>query len=99
MPTDPDKPAAGNRMQDTQDKKDREDPTQELPEWLQNFTTNLEDLEKHVPAHISERENSDSEGSTKVVDKSKFRNSFSKRPKLRRMLEDQDYEVSVQNTP
>ena len=73
MPTDPDKPAAGNRMQDTQDKRDTEDPTQEIPHWLQNIKANLEDLEKHVLAHISERENSDSEGSTKVIDKSKLR--------------------------
>ena len=50
-----------------------EDPTKEIPDWLQDFTANLEDLEKHVPAHFSERENSDSEGSTKVVDKSKLR--------------------------
>ena len=70
MPTDPDKPATGNRMQNTQDKKD---PTQEIPHWLQNIKANLEDLEKHVLAHIFERENSDSEGSTKVIDKSKLR--------------------------
>ena len=53
-------------MHDSQDENDTEDPTQEVPEWLQNFTANLDDLEKHVPAQISKRESSDSEGSTKV---------------------------------
>ena len=57
-----------------------------------------------MPAHTSERENSDSEGSTKIVEKLKIKEtpylySFSKRPKLRRMPEDQNYEVSMQNTP
>ena len=104
MPTDPDKPAAGNRKQDTQDEKDTEDPTQEVPEWLQNFTANLEDLEKHVPTHVSERENSDSEASTKVVDKSKLRKRriYTHFPKDRNCdvcFEDQNYEVPMQETP
>ena len=38
-----------------------------LPDWLQPFTVNLEDLETHVPAHSSERENSDSEGDASKV--------------------------------
>ena len=72
MQTVPDKPAAGSRQHESE--KDTEDPTQEVPEWLQNSTANLEDLDKHVPAHIykRERENSGSEASTKVVDKSKL---------------------------
>ena len=49
------------------DRMNKEDPMQGIPEWLQPFTENLEDLETHVPAHISERESSDSEGSTKIV--------------------------------
>ena len=40
---------------------------QGILEWLQPFTDNLEDLETHVPAHSSERENSDSEDATIVV--------------------------------
>ena len=72
MQTVPDKPAAGSRQHDTKDEKDTEDPTQEVPEWLQNITANLEDLEKRVPVRISEREISGSEASTKVVDKSKL---------------------------
>ena len=55
MPTDPDKPAAGKRMQETQDKIDTEDPTQEVFDRLQNFTANLDELEKHVP-HTSLKE-------------------------------------------
>ena len=103
MQTVPDKPVAGSRQHDTQDEKDTEDPTQEVPEWLQNFTANLEDLEKHVPAHSSERENSDSEASTKWLTNQNFGNILfiliSKRPKLRRMLQDQDYKDTMQKTP
>ena len=71
-----DKPAAGNRMQETQDRMDTEDRTQEVPEWLQNFSESLEIPEIHLPAHISQ-EGSDSEGSTKekVVDKSNYGNT------------------------
>ena len=50
------------------DETDKEDPTQGIPDWLQPFTDNLEDLETHVLAHSSERENSDSQGdASKVV--------------------------------
>ena len=57
-----------------------------------------------MPAHISERESSDSEGSTKFVEKLKIKEtpylySFSTRPKLRRIPEDQNYEVFMQKTP
>ena len=51
MQTDPDKPASGNRGSADKDEMDKEDPTQGIPDWLQPFTDNLEDLEKHVPAH------------------------------------------------
>ena len=39
----------------------KEDPTQSIPDWLQPFTYDLEDLETHVLAHSSERDISDSE--------------------------------------
>ena len=45
----------------------KEDPTQNIPDWLQPFTENLEDSETHVPAHSSEREISDSEGDASKV--------------------------------
>ena len=68
----------------------KEDPMQGIPEWLQPFTENLEDLETHVPAHFSERQSSDSEGSTKVgytkVTETPYLYSFSERPKLRGFL-------------
>ena len=41
----------------------------DLPEWLEEFTENLEDTEMPVPAHISQ--DSDSEHPTKVVTKSR----------------------------
>ena len=62
MLTDPDRHAAGNRLHDTKDRMNKEDPVQGIPEWLQPFTENLDYLETHVPTHTSERENSDSEG-------------------------------------
>ena len=62
MQTDPDKPASGNCDSANKDEMDKEDPTQGIPDWLQPFSDNLVDLETHVPAHSSERENSDSEG-------------------------------------
>ena len=51
---------------------ERDDESQDVTEWLQNFTENLEDPEIPAPAHIS-REDSDSEHPTKVVEKSKLR--------------------------
>ena len=46
----------------------KEEPMQGIPDWLQPFTENLEDLETHVPAHPSEREISDSEGDASKVE-------------------------------
>ena len=63
MQTNLDKRASGNRgSAHKEDEMNEEDPTQGTPDWLQPFTTNPQDLETHVPAHPSERENSDSEG-------------------------------------
>ena len=56
MQTDPEKPASGNRGSVDKDEMDKEDPTQDIPDWSQPFTDNLEDLETHVPAHSAERE-------------------------------------------
>ena len=42
--------------------------TQGIPDWLQPFTADLEDLETHVPALSSEREISDSEGDASKVE-------------------------------
>ena len=65
---------AGNRCRQTLTSKPREavvrhtenemaeeDPSQDIPGWLQPFTENLEDLEAYVLAHSSERVNSDLE--------------------------------------
>ena len=68
MQTHLDKPASGNRgSANKKDEMDEEDPTQGIPDWLQPSTDDPEDLETHVPAHSSERENSDLEGAAKVV--------------------------------
>ena len=52
-----DKQATGDRLRD-------------LPEWLEEFTENLEDTETPVPAHVSQ--DSGSERPTKVVSKSRI---------------------------
>ena len=52
MQTTLDKQASKNRSSGhTEDDMNEEDPTQGIPDWLQPFTENLEDLETHVPAH------------------------------------------------
>ena len=48
-----------------------------MPDWLQPFTVNLEDLETHVPAHSSERDNPDSEGNASKVGTQKRRHNIS----------------------
>ena len=53
----------------------KEDPTQSILVWLQPFIVNLEDLEVHVLAHSSERENSDSEGEASKVETQKRKHS------------------------
>ena len=75
------------------DNRDSDDLLRNLPEWLEEFTDNLEDSEILVPAHISQ--DSDTERPTKVVSKSRKRRLL-KRPKLRRMQEKQGYESSLQ---
>ena len=79
---------------------DTDDRLQGVPEWLEDFTENLEEPEIPVPAHIS-KEDSDSERPTNVVGKSKLTKHsicthFPKRPKLRRMFEDQNYKDPLQ---
>ena len=74
---DPDKtrsdsPASGNRDGTDSDKMDRDYQSQAVPEWLQNFTENLEESEIPVPAHTSQ-EDSDSERSTKGIGKINIR--------------------------
>ena len=58
--TDHDKQAMGDR--EPADETNKEDPTQGILVWLQQFTVNLEDLETRVLAYSSAREKSDSEG-------------------------------------
>ena len=56
-----------------------EDPTEGIPVWLQPFTVNLEDLETHVLAHSSERENSDSEDDASKVETQERKHRKTKR--------------------
>ena len=65
----------------TQNKNKKRDGNRDLPEWLEEFTDNLEDTEVHAPAHISE--DSDSERLTKVVSKSRKHSIYTHFPKDR----------------
>ena len=58
MLTDHDKQVTENR--EPANEMNKEDPTQGVAVWLQPFTVSPEDLETHVLAFSSERENSDS---------------------------------------
>ena len=69
MLTDHDMQATVNR--EPANEMNKEDPTQGIPDWLQPFTDNLENLEAHVLAHSSARENSDSEGEASKVETQK----------------------------
>ena len=44
MLTDPEKPDSGNRG--SANEMNKKDPTQGIPDWLQQFTDNQEDLER-----------------------------------------------------
>ena len=71
---------------------DNEDSAQGIPEWLQPFTDHLQDLETHVPAHSSERENSDSEGATKVLTQKRKHSIYS------HFIKDRNCDVCLRNT-
>ena len=71
MLTDHDKQATENR--EPADETNQEDPTQGILVWLQSLTVSLEDVETHVLAHPSERENSYSEGDASKVETQKNR--------------------------
>ena len=75
--TDPEKSTSGNRDSANKDEMDKKDPTQDIPDCLQPFTDNLEDLETYVSAHSSQRWHKS---------KAQYLYSLSQRPKLRRML-------------
>ena len=104
---DPDKTrsdslASGNRDGTDSDKMERDDQSQAVPEWLQTFTENLEDPEIPVPALIFYRRlrfGTFYKGIEKIkIKEALYLYSLPKDPELRRVLEDQNYEVSLQKT-
>ena len=71
------------------------DRLRDLPEWLEEFTDNLEDTE--VPALANTSHDSDSELSTKVASrKHRIKNSPPSSPKLRSLQANHDDKVSLQ---
>ena len=65
----------------TDGNRDSDDLFRDLPEWLEEFTDNLEDTELHAPAHISQ--DSYSERPTKVVSKPRKHSIYTHFPKDR----------------
>ena len=61
--------------------RDAEERLRDLPEWLEEFTDNLEDTETPVPAHVSQ--DSDSERPAKVASKIRRHSIFTHFPKDR----------------
>ena len=101
MQTDLDKPASGNRGSANKDEMEKQDPTQGIPDWLQPFADNLENVETYVPAHSSERENSDSEGGAAKVVTNRKHSIYTHFPKDRNCdicLRTPNYEGSLQKT-
>ena len=102
MQKNPDRQASESRgLAHTEDEMDEEDATQGIPDWLQPFTENLEDLETHVPAHPSKREISDSEGDASKGEPQKRKHRKETHfPKDRNcdVCLNQNYEGSVQKT-
>ena len=74
-------------------------PLRNLPEWLEEFTDNLEDTELPASAHSSQglRFGTSSESGLEIKE-TQYLYSLSKRPKLRRLLANQDDKVSLQKT-
>ena len=73
MLTDYDKQVTGNR--EPANEMNKEDPTQDIPVWLQPFTVNLEDLERCARTFLCKREDSDSEGDASKVETQKRKHS------------------------
>ena len=70
-----------NKNKKRDDSRDADDRLRDLPEWLEEFTDNLEDTEVHAPAHTSQ--DSDSERPTKLVQMSRKHSIYTHFPKDR----------------
>ena len=88
-----------NRNEKRDGNRNSDDRVRELPEWLEEFTDNLEDTEVHAPAHISQ--DSDSERPTKVLSTSRkhsIHTHFPQWSKLRSLLANKNDKGSLQKT-
>ena len=86
-------------MKKRDDKKDADDPLADLPFWLEDFKDNLVNTELHALAHNSRE--SDLEHPVEVVTDSRKHSictHFPERPKLRRLLENQNDKGFLQKT-
>ena len=77
--------------------RQRKNRLRDLPEWLEEFTDNLEDAEMPAPAHISH--DTDSERPTTVASrKHRFFTQSPERRKLRHLHANQNNRSSLQET-
>ena len=75
--TNPDMQISGSRgLAHTENEMHKENPTQGIPDWVQSFTENLEDLETNVLAHSSGREISHSESDASKVETQKRKHNI-----------------------
>ena len=65
--------------------RDSDDRLRDLPEWLEDYTDNLDDTEVLVPAHVAQ--NADSERPTRVASNSRRHSVFNSLPKRDRNCE------------
>ena len=70
-----------NKNKKRDNSRDADDRLRDLPEWLEEFTDNLEHTEVHAPAHTSQ--DSDSERPTKLVQMSRKHSIYTHFPKDR----------------
>ena len=92
-------PITQNQNEKRNGSRDADDRLRDLPEWLEEFTDNLEDTETPVPAHVSQ--DSESERPTKrgiKIKEAMYCHSLPKRPELRSMFANQKYEGSFKKT-
>ena len=74
-------PQKPKKSKNEEQKTNADDRLGDLPEWLEPFTENLKDTETLAPAQVSQ--DSDSERTTKVAEKSMMHTTFTHFPKSR----------------
>ena len=77
---------------------DADDRFRDLPEWLEEFTDNLEDTEVSASANISHDSVSESPTTVVKIKEAQYLCSLPKRPKPRSLLANENDKGSLQKT-